>query len=100
RARVSPSTTRCPPAMRLRCTARSPRVARWQLTCPPRRAARAIRRRALVRRRLRVTTQQRAALAFTGVETLQLSLAGALAMALGALLVAFAGLGRREEATA
>ncbi|MBV9411051.1 MAG: hypothetical protein JO148_05605 [Acidimicrobiia bacterium] len=40
------------------------------------------------------------ALAFTGVETLQLSLAGALAMALGALLVAFAGLGRREEATA
>ena len=40
------------------------------------------------------------ALAFTGMETLQLSLAGALALALGALLVAFAGLGRREEATA
>ncbi|MBV8236245.1 MAG: hypothetical protein JO075_11150, partial [Acidimicrobiia bacterium] len=40
------------------------------------------------------------ALAFTGMETLQLSLAGALALALGALLVAFAGVGRREEATA
>ena len=40
------------------------------------------------------------ALAFTGLETLQLSLAGALALALGALLVAFAGLGRREDATA
>ena len=40
------------------------------------------------------------ALAFTGLETLQLSLAGALAIALGALFVAFAGIGRREEATA
>jgi hypothetical protein len=40
------------------------------------------------------------ALAFTGLETLQMSLAGALALALGALLVAFAGMGRREEATA
>ena len=40
------------------------------------------------------------ALAFTGLETLQLSLAGALAIALGALFVAFAGIGRREEAQA
>ena len=40
------------------------------------------------------------ALAFTGLETLQMTLAGALALALGALLVAFAGMGRREEATA
>jgi len=41
-----------------------------------------------------------AALAFTGLEALQLAMAGALALALGALLMAFAGFGRREEATA
>jgi len=40
------------------------------------------------------------ALAFTGVEALQMALAGALALALGALLTAFAGFGRREEASA
>src|SRR5207253_3035497 len=40
------------------------------------------------------------ALAFTGLEALQMTIAGALALALGALLVAFAGMGRREEATA
>jgi hypothetical protein len=40
------------------------------------------------------------ALAFTGLQTLQMTLAGAMALALGALLVAFAGIGRREEATA
>ena len=40
------------------------------------------------------------ALAFTGLEAFQMALAGAIALALGGLLVAFASIGRREEATA
>ena len=39
-------------------------------------------------------------LAFTGLEAFQMAMAGALALALGGLLMAFASIGRREEATA